>query len=134
MKRLLLAAAAALVLAAALSPSVLAADPTGDGPASSGPTAGPTVAPAPTPEPGSVPGDGEISIDPTFITETPEPTATPAGSVAGVTDRPRVTPPPTDTDPTSAPSGTSLQVLSVLAVAVLLPALLVGRSPGGRRR
>jgi hypothetical protein len=130
MKRLLLAAASALVLAAALVPSVLAADGSETDPVA--PT--PSVEPAGTPEPPPTPvPNGEIVIDPTFITEIPDPTATPAGAVAGATGRPRVTPPATDTfTNASAPSSASLQVLSVLAVAVLLPALLVGLRPGKR--
>lgn len=132
MNRLLLAAATALVMAAAPAPPVMAAD--GPGPVAVTPTPGadPTAASGPSATPDV--GNGEIVIDPTFITEEPDPTAPPAGSVEGATGRPRVTPPPTHASTATTPSGTSLQVLSVLAIAALLPALLVGCKPGRRRR
>jgi hypothetical protein len=115
MLRLTLVIGSALVLAAVLAPAVLATDDS---------TPAATVSPAPTPV------QGEIVIDPTFITTTPDP----AGVVAGATGRPNVTPPPTDTATVATTPGTGLQVLLVLGVVGPLLALLGSREPNRRRR
>lgn len=124
MKRSLLAALAlSLVLAAVLVPAVLAAD----APAPVEPT--PSAEPTPTPPD----GNGEIVIDPTFITSTPTPTATPAGEVQGATGRPDRTPPATDTISAETAPGTGLQVLLLLAISGCSFALLAARVPPARR-
>lgn len=117
MKRSILAIGVALALVALVAPAALAADE---------PTPSATVTPEPTP----LEGQGEIVIDPTFITATPDP----AGDVAGTTGRPDVTPPPTDSIAAATTPGTSLQVLLVLGVAGSLFALLGSREPARRRR
>ena len=120
----LLALAISLLLAVALVPAVLAADE----PAPAEPT--PTVEPTPT----AGDGNGEIVIDPTFITETASPTATPRGEVRGATGRPDRTPPATDTISARTAPGTGLQVLLLVAIAGCSFALLAARVPAARRR
>ncbi len=111
-------------------PAVLAAD---DGvPAGPTPVVEPSAQPDPTPTPFD--GNGEIVIDPTFITETPQPASTPVGQVLGATGRPQATPPATDTIPAATAPGTSLHVLLLLAIAGSVIALLAARVPAARRR
>jgi hypothetical protein len=117
MQRSILVISAALVLVALLAPTAFAADD---------PTPAATAAPEPTP----VTGQGEIVIDPTFITATP----IPEGDVAGTTGRPDVTPPPTDSIAAATRSGSGLQVLLVLLVVGSLLAMLGSREPARRRR
>jgi hypothetical protein len=130
-RSLLPALALALLLAAAAVPAVLAAD---DGAPAPDPTpvTDPTAPPDPTPTP--LDGNGEIVIDPTFITSTPEPAATPVSEVLGATGRPDATPPATDTITATTAPGTSLHVLLLLAVAGSVLALLAARRPVARRR
>jgi hypothetical protein len=131
-KRSLLAALAlAALLATAAVPSVLAADDGAPG-AEPAPTVEPTAQPDPTPTPFD--GNGEIVIDPTFITTTPAPAATPVGEVLGATARPDATPPATDTIHAATAPGTSLHVLLLLAIAGSVVALLAARVPAARRR
>jgi hypothetical protein len=122
-RSLLLALASSLVLAAALVPAVLAADD----PAPAEPTR--ALVPSPTP----ADGNGEIVIDPTFITETPAPRATPRGEVRAATGRPQRTPPATDTNSAETAPGTGLQVLLLVAIAGCSFALLAARVPAARR-
>ena len=121
-KRSLIGIVIALGLTIMLVPPALAAD--GEPPAVE-PTTTPAVEPTPTPI-----ENGEIVIDPTFITTTP----TPAGQVAGATGRPEPTPPSTDAITHATASGTSLQVLLVLGVAGSLLGLVAARLPVRRRR
>jgi hypothetical protein len=118
--------ALSLAIVATVVPAVLAADPVVvESPAPSAP------APAATPIPtdGATPPDGEISVDPTFIT------AAPSGAVLGATGRPDVTPPPTDAiTTTSTAGGATLQALLVVLAAVSILVLLAGRLPDARRR
>jgi hypothetical protein len=124
----LVALALALLVVAALVPAVLAADGTTQG----GPP--PAVEPTPTPEPTPFDGNGEISIDPTFVTETPAPAATPVGRVSGATGTPQATPPSTDTVTAATAPGTGPGALLLLAIAGASLALLVARVPRARRR
>ena len=116
-RSILVFATASLFLVAFLAPSALAADD---------PTPTATVAPLPTPSD----GQGEIVIDPTFITAT----SSPEGDVAGTTGRPDVTPPPTNSITAATTPGTGLKVLLVLVVVGSLLALLASREPAARRR
>lgn len=131
MKRSLLSALAlTLLLAAAVAPAVLAAD---DGaPAEPTPVANPTAQPDPTPTPFD--GNGEITIDPTFITATPTPAPTPVGEILAATGRPDATPPATDSLPAATAPGTNLRVLLLLAIAGFVIALLAAQAPAARRR
>jgi hypothetical protein len=142
-RSILSALALALLLAAAAVPAVLAADdgapapdptPVTDPTAQPDPTrvTDPTAQPDPTPTPFD--GNGEIVIDPTFITSTPEPAEKPVGEVLGATGRPDATPPATDTITATTAPGTSLHVLLLLAVAGSVLALLAARRPVARRR
>ena len=124
------AIAIALLLAAATVPAVLAADD--EAPAEPTPVVEPTAQPDPTPTPFD--GNGEITIDPTFIVATPTPASTPVGEVLAATGRPDATPPATDTIPAATAPGTSLHVLLLLAIAGSVIALLVARAPAARRR
>jgi len=130
-RSLLSALALALLLATAAVPAVLAAD---DGAPAADPTPAvePTAQPDPTPTPFD--GNGEITIDPTFITSTPTPAATPVGEVLGATGRPDATPPATDTIMAVTAPSTSLHVLLLLAIAGSVLALLAARLPAARRR
>ena len=78
--------------------------------------------------------DGVVVYDPVFIT--PAPVATPVGEVRGVTGRPDVTPPATDTIDGSGLTTAGRGVEPVLVVLGGLSALilLLGRVPGARRR
>jgi hypothetical protein len=78
--------------------------------------------------------DGVVVYDPVFIT--PAPVATPVGEVRGVTGRPDVTPPATDTIATPAATTAGRGVEPVLLVLGGLSALilLLGRMPDARRR
>lgn len=129
-RSLLSALALALLLATAAVPAVLAAD---DGAPAAEPT--PAVEPTAQPDPTATPfdGNGEITIDPTFITSTPTPAATPVGEVLGATGRPDATPPATDTIKAATAPSTSLYVLLLLAIAGSVLALLATR-PAARRR
>lgn len=115
-----------VVLAMVLAPAAQAADEPQPRVLPTPPT--PTAVAGPTATPFD--GNGEIVIDPTFIIET----ATPAGDVEGLTGRPDVTPPPTDTITATTTPGTGLQVLLVLGVVGSLLALLAARSPVARGR
>jgi hypothetical protein len=138
---LLLALLAALLLALPGAASVSAAEPSassGD-PSASQPepsqSADPSQSAAPTPQP----TDGEVVVDPTFFTPTPEATqpsdAGPSGTVAGVTGRPEVTPPATDALAAGAASpGAGLPVLIAALAALSLVALVAAQLPAIRRR
>ena len=134
-RSLLSALALVLLLAMGAVPSVLAADegaPVAEPTAEPTPVVKPTTQPDPTPTPFE--GNGEIIIDPTFITSTPAPAATPVGEVRGTTGRPDATPPATDTITATTAPGTSLHVLLLLAIAGSVLALLAARQPAARRR
>ncbi len=130
MKRSFLASVAlVLTLAAATVPATVAADPgslESSAPADPVPTATPVVTDD------RIAPDGEISIDPTFITATPTPAA--AGEVKDAAGRPRVTPPPTDSVDAKAASGATLQALMLFAVLGLSLALIAARAPARRLR
>lgn len=128
MKRTILAIVTALLLGVSLASVASAAD--GAVPAGTEPT--PVAEPSTAPEPSATPfdGNGEVVIDPTFIT----PTAEPHGQVLGATGRPEATPPSTDAITAATTSGTGLHVLLVLGVAGSLLALLAVRVPPARRR
>jgi hypothetical protein len=129
--------ALALSLIAALVPAVIAADPTPSGsaaPSGPAPSLGATPSdPAPgasaTPPDDGTPPDGDISVDPTFITQPP------SGDVLAATGRPGPTLPPTDTSvPSTDVGGATLPAL-LAALAVLSALLLVvGRRPTARHR
>lgn len=75
-------------------------------------------------------GNGEPAPTPT---PTPTVAPTPSGSVGGATDRPVITPPPTDQAFTSAaPSTGSFQVLA--GIVALGLALVIALTPARRRR
>jgi hypothetical protein len=90
---------------------------------------------ASAPAPDSLPsgGSGEISIDPVFITPTPE--ATPASVVKGSTRRPDPTPPSTDaTASTQAHPRPGSPALLVLVSAACLILFFAARLPVARHR
>jgi hypothetical protein len=78
--------------------------------------------------------DGVVVYDPEFIT--PAPAATPVGEVRGVTGRPDVTPPATDTiaAPGSGTAGRGLELVLLVLGGLSALILLLGRTPGARRR
>ena len=78
--------------------------------------------------------DGVVVYDPVFIT--PAPAATPVGEVRGVTGRPDVTPPATDTiaAPGSGTAGRGLELVLLVLGGLSPLILLLGRVPGARRR
>lgn len=78
--------------------------------------------------------DGVVVYDPVFIT--PAPVATPAGEIRGVTGRPDVTPPATDTidRPGSTTAGRGLEPVLLVLGGLSALILLLGRVPGARRR
>jgi hypothetical protein len=78
-------------------------------------------------------GSGEISIDPVFITPTPE--ATPASVVKGSTHRPDPTPPSTDASAsTQTQPGPGSPALLALVSAACLILLVAARLPATRHR
>lgn len=133
MKRQLIASLAiSLTLALSAGAVAYAADDIAPSPDASA-----VVAPTPTDDatttPGPTAGGGEISIDPPFVTPTPD--ATPSSEVLGAAGRPELTPPPTDAvgGRTTAP-GSGVAVLLLLAIAATSLMLLAGRLPVARRR
>jgi len=78
--------------------------------------------------------DGVVVYDPVFIT--PAPVATPVGEVRGVTGRPDVTPPATDTiaGSGSTTAGRGLEPVLVVLGGLSALILLLGRMSGARRR
>ncbi len=78
--------------------------------------------------------DGVVVYDPVFIT--PAPVATPVGEVRGVTGRPDVTPPATDTidGSGSTTAGRGLEPVLLVLGGLSALILLLGRVPGARRR
>lgn len=121
MKRSLVASIASvalsLTLLAAAVPAVLATEP----------AASQSATPVPTDD--GTPPDGEISVDPTFIT------APPSAAVLAATGRPDPTLPATDTTAATATAGgATLQALLLVLAAVSTLLLLVGRLPDVRRR
>ena len=78
--------------------------------------------------------DGVVVYDPVFIT--PAPAATPVGEVRGVTGRPDVTPPATDTiaAPGSGTAGRGLELVLLVLGGLSALILLLGRVPSARRR
>ena len=125
-----------LVLASLGVPvAALAADPT---PTDAQPTdAQPTDAAAS----GEVMDDGfegEVVHDPYFVSPEPDatPDAVPVGSTKGVTGRPEVTPPATDTIWVTAgrQGGANVPILLVALAALSITVLALGRIPAARRR
>ena len=80
------------------------------------------------------PTDDGVVYDPVFIT--PAPVATPVGEVRGVTGRPDVTPPATDTiaGSGSTTAGRGLEPVLVVLGGLSALILLLGRMSGARRR
>ena len=122
----LLALTGALALAHVAPAATLAADP------SSAPAASEQASDQPTDQPTEAPSDGNVVVDPTFVTA---PTATPVGAVLGATGRPPTTPPPTDAvagDHSAAGAASQGIVLLLLALATI--SLVVAPKPEVRRR
>jgi hypothetical protein len=125
---------AGLVLAALAVPAAtLAADP-GAAPSGSIVDEEPTDTQPTDPVPTDAGDEGEVVYDPIFLTPTPD--ATPMGEVRGITSRPLVTPPPTDTIRSADAAATDAGIRSILVVLAGLSSmvLLLGRLPAARRR
>lgn len=77
--------------------------------------------------------DGEVAVDDGFVT--PDPSGTPVGEVRGVTGRPDMTPPPTDT--IAAPAGIAanggFQAILLVLAGLSTLVLVLGRVPAARR-
>jgi hypothetical protein len=147
-RSLLASIALSLALLAVVVPAVLGADPAPSGsfapttptpgesatpsdpaPGESATPSDPTPGESATPPDNGTPPDGDISVDPTFIT------APPSGAVRGTTGTPDPTLPPTDAVTTTAtPGGATLQALLIALAASATLVLLAGRLPVVRRR
>ena len=118
--------ALSLALLAAAGPAVLAVD---SSVSESAAPVGPAPAATPVPPDDGTPPDGEISVDPTFIT------APPSAAVLAATARPDPTLPPTDvTAATATAGGATLHALLLVLAAVSTLILLATRTPHARRR
>lgn len=129
-KRSLVAAIASVALSLALLvaavPAVLAVEPAAS---ESAAPLDPAPAATPVPTDDGTPPDGEISVDPTFIT------APPSAAVLAATARPDPTLPATDTTAaTVTAGGATLQALLLVLAAVSTLLLLAARMPHARRR
>ena len=117
MRSLVLSVATAVVLLTAVAPGAFAADPSAtDAPA-------PITDPNPTP---TGPYDGEIVVDPTFVSGNELPTQAPSAPTrhAGPAG-PAITPPPTDLAAGTSSTAGGLPVTILALVASALVALTV---------
>jgi len=122
----MLALAGALVMALVAPAAIFAADP------SSAPAASDQASAQPSAQPTEAPSDGNVVVDPTFVTT---PTATPVGAVLGATGRPQVTLPPTDAVAAEHPAANATAQGVVLLLVVLATiSLVVAPKPEVRRR